>query len=34
VRPVIDRSFTFGDAPAAFDHLRAAGHIGKVVIEL
>jgi NADPH:quinone reductase-like Zn-dependent oxidoreductase len=34
VRPVIDRSFTFGDAPAAFDHLREARHVGKVVIEL
>jgi NADPH:quinone reductase-like Zn-dependent oxidoreductase len=34
VRPVIDRSFNFGDAPAAFDHLREAGHVGKVVIEL
>ena len=33
-RPVIDRSFEFGDAPAAFDHLRAARHVGKVVIEL
>jgi NADPH:quinone reductase-like Zn-dependent oxidoreductase len=34
VRPVIDRSFGFGDAPAAFDHLREARHVGKVVIEL
>jgi len=33
IRPVIDRSFGFGDAPAAFDHLREARHIGKVVIE-
>ena len=33
VRPVIDRSFGFDDAPAAFDYLRAARHIGKVVIE-
>ena len=33
VRPVIDRSFGFGDAPAAFDHLRQARHVGKVVIE-
>ena len=33
VRPVIDRSFGFGDAPAAFDYLRQARHIGKVVIE-
>jgi NADPH:quinone reductase-like Zn-dependent oxidoreductase len=34
VRPVIDRSFGFGDAPAAFDHLREARHVGKVIIEL
>jgi NADPH:quinone reductase-like Zn-dependent oxidoreductase len=33
MRPVIDRSFEFGDAPAAFDHLREARHVGKVVIE-
>jgi NADPH:quinone reductase-like Zn-dependent oxidoreductase len=33
VRPVIDRSFGFGDAPAAFGYLRAAGHVGKIVIE-
>lgn len=33
VCPVIDRSFGFGDAPAAFDYLRDAGHVGKIVIE-
>jgi NADPH:quinone reductase-like Zn-dependent oxidoreductase len=33
VRPVIDRSFGFGDPPAAFGYLRAAGHVGKVAIE-
>ena len=33
MRPVIDRSFGFGDAPAAFDYLREAHHVGKVVIE-
>jgi len=33
VRPVIDRSFGFGDAPAAFAYLREARHVGKVVIE-
>jgi NADPH:quinone reductase-like Zn-dependent oxidoreductase len=32
-RPVIDRSFEFGDAPAAFGYLRQARHVGKVVIE-
>lgn len=34
VRPVIDRSFGFGDAPAAFGYLREARHLGKVVIEV
>jgi NADPH:quinone reductase-like Zn-dependent oxidoreductase len=34
MRPVIDQSFEFADAPAAFDHLREARHVGKVVIEL
>ncbi len=30
--PVIDRTFSFDDAPAAYDALEAAGHIGKIVI--
>jgi NADPH:quinone reductase-like Zn-dependent oxidoreductase len=33
VRPVIDRSFGFGDAPSAFGYLREAGHVGKIIIE-
>jgi NADPH:quinone reductase-like Zn-dependent oxidoreductase len=33
VRPILDRSFAFDDAPVAFDHQRAARHFGKVVIE-
>ena len=32
VRPVIDRVFPFADAAAAFHHLAAGGHVGKVVI--
>ena len=32
IAPVIDRTFPFGDAPAAFAALAAAGHIGKFVI--
>jgi NADPH:quinone reductase-like Zn-dependent oxidoreductase len=32
LRPVIDRTFSFDDARAAFHHLKAAGHFGKVVI--
>jgi alcohol dehydrogenase len=33
VQPVIDRSFHFDDAPAAFAFLRSGMHLGKVVIE-
>ncbi len=32
VRPVVDRVFGFFDARAAFDHLAAAAHVGKVVL--
>lgn len=32
-RPLIDRSFAFEEAVMAFEHLRAARHIGKIVIE-
>ena len=32
MEPVIDQTFTFNDAPAAFDALAAARHIGKIVI--
>lgn len=34
IRPVVDRVFEFADAPAAFRHLEAAGHFGKVVIRV
>lgn len=30
--PVIDRRFDFDEAPAAYAHLQAAGHLGKVLI--
>lgn len=33
IRPVIDRTFKFDDAPAAFDYLRSGAHFGKIVIE-
>lgn len=33
IHPVIDRIFPFEQAPAAFEYLAEAGHIGKVVIE-
>ena len=32
MQPVIDRVFEFGDARAAYEHLRGASHLGKVVI--
>ena len=32
LRPVIDRSFPFAEAPAAYRHLKAQAHFGKVVI--
>jgi alcohol dehydrogenase len=34
IRPVIDRVFGFDDAKAAFAHLAAGRHVGKVVIEV
>lgn len=34
LRPVIDRVFPFAAAPDAYAYLDAAGHFGKVVIEL
>ncbi len=34
LHPVIDRVFPFGEARAAYDHLRAGKHFGKVVIRV
>lgn len=34
MRPVIDRTFPFDEARAAFEHLKSGGHFGKVVIRL
>jgi NADPH:quinone reductase-like Zn-dependent oxidoreductase len=33
LRPVVDRRFGFREAPAAFAHLSAGQHFGKVVVE-
>lgn len=33
ISPVIDQSFTFDDAKAAYAHMASAKHFGKVVIE-
>jgi NADPH:quinone reductase-like Zn-dependent oxidoreductase len=34
LKPVIDRVFTFEEAPAAFEYLKSGSHFGKVVIRL
>jgi len=34
LRPVIDKTFEFGDARAAYHHMEAAGHFGKIVIKV
>ena len=33
ITPVIDKTFAFDDAPAAYQHLASATHFGKVVID-
>jgi NADPH:quinone reductase-like Zn-dependent oxidoreductase len=34
LHPVIDRKFSFSEAPAAYDYLRKGAHLGKVMIEV
>lgn len=34
IEPVIDRTFVFDEAPAAFERLAAAQHVGKLVINV
>ncbi len=34
LEPVVDRAFSFDEAPAAFQHLASGAHFGKVVIRL
>ena len=34
LKPVIDSVFPFDEAPAAFHHMEAAGHFGKIVISV
>ena len=34
LRPLVDRVFAFGDAPAAFAHLASGRHLGKVVVRI
>jgi NADPH:quinone reductase-like Zn-dependent oxidoreductase len=32
LKPVIDKVFAFNDAPAAYRHMAAGAHFGKIVI--
>jgi NADPH:quinone reductase-like Zn-dependent oxidoreductase len=34
IQPVIDSTFSFDDAPAAFAHLKAGRHVGKILIRV
>ena len=34
LRPVVDRTFGFDDAPAAFHHMASASHFGKICITI
>jgi NADPH:quinone reductase-like Zn-dependent oxidoreductase len=34
VRPVVDRTFAFEEVPAAFDHMAAGAHFGKICIAI
>jgi NADPH:quinone reductase-like Zn-dependent oxidoreductase len=34
LRPVIDHAYGFDEAPAAYERLRSAQHVGKIVIDL
>jgi NADPH:quinone reductase-like Zn-dependent oxidoreductase len=34
IRPLIDRRFTFAQAPAAYEYLSSGRHVGKVVIDI
>jgi NADPH:quinone reductase-like Zn-dependent oxidoreductase len=34
LEPVIDRVFDFDEARAAFQHMKAAGHFGKIVVRI
>ena len=34
IKPVIDRTFPFDQAPDAYRHLTSANHLGKLVITI
>jgi NADPH:quinone reductase-like Zn-dependent oxidoreductase len=33
-KPVIDRTFPFAEARAAFDHLKSGRHFGKICVRV
>jgi NADPH:quinone reductase-like Zn-dependent oxidoreductase len=34
LEPVVDRTFGFDEAPAAYRHLESGAHFGKVVLTI
>lgn len=34
IQPVIDRTFSFDEAPAAYEYLAAGSHVGKVMVKV
>jgi NADPH:quinone reductase-like Zn-dependent oxidoreductase len=34
IEMIVDKSFAFDDAPAAYEHLKSAAHMGKVMIRI
>jgi NADPH:quinone reductase-like Zn-dependent oxidoreductase len=34
LKPVVDKTFGFDEAPEAFKYLKSAQHFGKVVIKI
>jgi NADPH:quinone reductase-like Zn-dependent oxidoreductase len=34
IQPVIDRTFGFDEAPAAYEYLKSGNHVGKVLIKI
>jgi len=34
IKPVLDKVFPFGEAPAAYRHMASGAHFGKIVIRV
>ena len=34
LKPVVDKVFSFGEAPQAYEYLASQKHVGKVVIKV